>query len=325
MTLGEGFARLVQQLGDEIESAENIGITTHIRPDGDAIGSTLGLGLALMEAGKDVQMISVDGVPAPLSFIEGSDLILKRMKQDVDLLIVLDCSDRERSGSVIEDGRVPDWNIDHHITNLNFARENIVDPTAVATSEMITDIIPELGLSFSKDTASALMTGLVTDTLGFQTSNMTPKALRQGAMLMEQGAKLNEIYRKALVNRSFSALRFWASGLSQVEMESRLVWTTLSMEERQQVGYSGRDDADLIQILASVEDADIAVIFVEQPKGKVKVGWRAQPGFDVSQIALKFGGGGHPAASGADLSGSLEDVKSRVLSATRPLLEKMYE
>jgi len=315
----------IQLLRHEIESADQIMVTTHIRPDGDAIGSTLGLGMALSNAGKEVQMVSVDGVPAPLAFIEGSELIRKEATGDVDLIIVLDCSDLERPGAVIKDGRIPDWNIDHHITNLYFARENIVNPSAVATAELIADIIAQIGLGFTPMIASALLTGLVTDTLGFQTSNMTPKALKLGALLMEKGANLPDIYRKALINRSFTAIRFWASGLSNAEMENRLIWTTLSMKDRYTVGYSGRDDADLIQILASVEDADIAIIFVEQPKGKVKVGWRAQPGFDVSQIALQFGGGGHPAASGADLTGSLEEVKSKVLSATRPLLEKKYE
>jgi phosphoesterase RecJ-like protein len=141
--------------------------------------------------------------------------------------------------------------------------------------------------------------------------------LRLAADLMEQGADLSELYRLALVTRSFEAARFWGTGLSTLEREGRMVWASLTQAERKAVGYSGRDDADLVTVLASIEGADIAMIFVEQPDNHVKVSWRAQPGFDVSQIALQFGGGGHPPASGADIAGELAEVQASVLAATR--------
>ena len=105
-----------------------------------------------------------------------------------------------------------------------------------------------------------------------------------------------------------------------LEKEDRMVWATLNLADRKAVGYPGRDDADLVTVLASIEGADVALIFIEQPDNHVKVSWRAQPGFDVSQIALQFGGGGHPPASGADISGELAEVKASVLTATRSLL-----
>ncbi|HEX9013138.1 MAG TPA: DHHA1 domain-containing protein, partial [Anaerolineaceae bacterium] len=105
------------------------------------------------------------------------------------------------------------------------------------------------------------------------------------------------------------------------ERQDRLVWTSLTLADRAAVGYPGNDDADLINILSSIEEADIAVIFVEQRAGKVKVSWRSVPGFDVSQVALQFGGGGHPAAAGAEIAGTLEEVQPRVLQATVPLLQ----
>jgi phosphoesterase RecJ-like protein len=166
-----------------------------------------------------------------------------------------------------------------------------------------------------------LLTGLVTDTLGFRTSNMTPHALRTAAGLMESGADLPELYRLALVSRSYPATRLWGAGLSRLKREGRLVWTTLSLADRKITDYPGRDDADLISVLASIQEADIAMIFQEQANRRVKVSWRAQPGIDVSQIAVRFGGGGHPAASGAELEGDLESVQETILAATRPLLE----
>ncbi|HEX7973100.1 MAG TPA: DHHA1 domain-containing protein, partial [Anaerolineales bacterium] len=170
--------------------------------------------------------------------------------------------------------------------------------------------------------AAALLTGLITDTLGFRTSNMNPRALRLAADLMEQGVDLPELYRQALFQRSFEATRYWGYGLRQLQREGRLAWTSLTQADRQAVGYPGRDDADLINILSSIEDVDVVVIFVEQPNQHVKVSWRAQPGFDVSQVALSFGGGGHPAASGADVSGSIEEVRPRVLDSTRLVVSK---
>lgn len=313
---------LLIQLRSQLESAQRILIVTHIRPDGDAIGSLLGLGIALEEAGKQIQMVCEDGVPASLSFLPKCKRINRKVKESFDLSIVVDCSDLERTGKTLIDYDKPDWNIDHHITNLNFARINIIDTKAVATAQMITELIPQLGLKLTKPSAEALLTGIITDTIGFQTSNMTSKALRLAADLMDSNADLATLYRKALIVRTYPAIRLWANGLAKAQQEDGLIWTTLTKEDCRSVGYYGRDDADLVQILSSVENIDIAVIFVEQPKGKVKISWRSRPGFDVSQIALQFGGGGHPAASGAELSGTLVDIEDKVITATRLIMEK---
>jgi phosphoesterase RecJ-like protein len=106
-----------------------------------------------------------------------------------------------------------------------------------------------------------------------------------------------------------------------LQRKDRIIWTSLTLEDRLKAGYTGNDDADLINMLSTVDDMDIAVIFVEQKEGRVKVSWRAQPGVDVSQVAFQFGGGGHPAASGAEIQGSLEEVQEKVLLVTFNLLE----
>jgi phosphoesterase RecJ-like protein len=123
------------------------------------------------------------------------------------------------------------------------------------------------------------------------------------------------------MSRSFEAVRFWGKGLININREGPIIWTSLTIEDRKSAGYSGRDDADLINVLSSIKNASIAIIFVEQPKGSIKVSWRAQPGIDISQIALSFGGGGHPAAAGADIQGVLEEVSSDVLQRTKEYLE----
>jgi len=313
---------LDEVIREKIRTSQKILVTTHIRPDGDAIGSLLGLGTALLQSGKTVQMVSEDGVPASYRHLPGGQDVVQHPDGNSDLTIAVDCSDLSRVGKSLDSYEVPDINIDHHVTNLQFASLNLVVPTAVATTEIIADRLPDWGLSLSPEVAAALLTGLVTDTLGFRTANMTPKALRLAADLMEAGAELPDLYMRALVLHSYEAMRLWAAGLSRLERENAIVWATLTVEDRQAAGYPGRDDADLINILSAISGAVISIIFVEQPKGSVKVSWRSQPGFDVSSVALKLGGGGHPSAAGAELKGGLDEVRQHVLNETRRLVQE---
>jgi len=308
---------LVHEAAKTLRTAESVLLLSHVRPDGDAVGSLLGLGLALQNSGKRIQMVLADGVPAQFRHLPGCEAVLRRPEGDFDVICLLDRSDAGRVEVELPGNRIPELNIDHHITNLGFARLNLVDTNAVATAEILAELIPLAGLQIDKPVAATLLTGIITDTIGFQTNNMTPKAMRIAAVLVEAGADISGLYRKALANRSFEALRFWGTGLSRVERDDRMIWTTLTMEDRKQAKYPGRDDADLINVLTSVDNADIYMIFVEQPKGKVKVSWRSQVGFDVTPVASSFGGGGHPSASGAEIRGELADVKNSVLSATR--------
>jgi bifunctional oligoribonuclease and PAP phosphatase NrnA len=303
-----------------IQKSQNILVISHIRPDGDAIGSVLGLGIALQSTGKNVQMILEDGVPRSFRHLVSSDQIQKRAKDEVDCSIVVDCSDLSRTGELFSDGSQPDINIDHHNTNLSFARVNLVDSQAAATAEILSQLLREWNLPIEIPAAEALLTGIITDTLGFRVASMSPNTLRVAASLFEIGANLPVLYDKALLTRSFRAARYWGFGLSSLQLEDRLLWTQLTLEDRQAANYPGRDDADLINILQTVEDADIFVIFIEQSNDSVKVSWRARSGYDVSQVALQFGGGGHKPAAGAEIQGSIDEVVAEVLTATRPLL-----
>jgi phosphoesterase RecJ-like protein len=161
----------------------------------------------------------------------------------------------------------------------------------------------------------------VTDTLGFRTSNMTADTMRHTASLMEAGVDMPDLYMRGLVRRSFASARYWGAGLANLERKDGLVWSTLSLADRKVAGYSGNDDADLINVISAIDGFKVGMIFVEQPKNRVKISWRAlEPGIDVSPVASRFGGGGHAAAAGADVDGSLEDVKKSVLESTRQML-----
>jgi phosphoesterase RecJ-like protein len=312
--------RLLEAARQAIRSAQQILIVSHERPDGDAVGSLLGLGLALQAAGKNVQMVLNDGVPEDMRHLPGSQQIKSRRAGQVDLSIVVDCSDQNRVGGALDGLPIPDINIDHHITNANFARLNLVEPKAASTAEMLTEMLPQLGFPLPPPAAAALLTGILTDTIGFRTNNVRPKTLRLAATLMEIGADLPALYKPVLLQRTLLAARYWGRGLCSLEYSGRLLWATLTLQDRQAAGYLGNDDADLINLLSAINDMDIVIVFIEQDPDRVKISWRAQPGFDVSQIAARYGGGGHQAASGAMAWGSLNEVKTKILDATRALL-----
>jgi phosphoesterase RecJ-like protein len=305
----------------KIASAKNILVVSHVRPDGDAIGSLLGLGLALQEAGKTVQMVLSDGIPTSFRHLPGSDQVKKEPHGDFDLFVTVDCADFKRTGKHFETYRKPDINIDHHITNELFGEVNLIEPESVATCAILTDHLPRWGMEITAAVAANLATGIVTDTLGFRTSNTTPAALRQVALLMETGIDMPDLYNRALVRRSYSAAKYWGAGLASLKTMDGIVYGTLRLADRKQAGYGGNDDADLINIVSAIEDHIVGMIFVEQ-HDSVKISWRAlQPGVDVSKVAKSFGGGGHQAAAGADIPGNMDEVQPRVLQTTREMLK----
>jgi phosphoesterase RecJ-like protein len=309
------------EIKKRLDAAKKIVIASHVRPDGDAIGSLLGLGLALRDAGKIVQMVLVDGVSSTFKSLEGSELVVREPKGEHDTFITVDCADFKRTGKAFENFGQPDINIDHHVTNEKFGKLNLIEADEVATCAILTNHLPEWGLTITKPIAAALLTGIITDTLGFRTSNITPEALRQAATLMETGVNMPELYMRALVRMSYPAARYWGAGLSSLKSEHGIVYGTLRLEDRKSAGYGGNDDADLINTISAIDGNKVGMVFVEQGDNHVKISWRAlAEGVDVSPIAKHFKGGGHAAAAGADIPGALSEVQKEVLKKTRELL-----
>jgi phosphoesterase RecJ-like protein len=264
-------------------------------------------------------MVLEDGVPEGLRFLPSSDKIRKRVTGSLDLFIVVDCADFERVGDRLLKIGKPDINIDHHYTNTAFALHNLVDLNVAATAEILATRLDQFGLQITPDVASALLAGILTDTIGFRVGSVSSGTLRLAADLMDAGANLPMLYRQALLQKTTNAVRYWGHGLMDLQVDGQLIWTSLSLEDRKLVGYSGQDDADLINVLSGIKDISVALIFVEQPGGRVKVSWRSQNSQDVSQVAMQFGGGGHRAAAGAEIEGSLLEVQKKVLEATKLL------
>lgn len=313
----------LEQARLRIEQAQRILVCSHTRPDGDAIGSLLALGQALQDAGKYVQMVSEDGVPSALRFLPGSEQIRNQPEDAFDLVIVVDSSKLDRVGTVLDEVDQIDLNIDHHPDNTQFARINLVDTSAVSTTQILTRLLPVFGLEISPVVAADLLTGMITDTIGFKTDNMHPEVLRMAAKLYELGADLPTLYHNAVAAKTFEAARYMGEGLSQLKRQNGLVWTVLTLENRKKAKYPGRDDADLVNIISAIDSADVALIFVEQNPNQIKVSWRTRSlEIDVSKVAHQFGGGGHRAAAGAMIEGSLQDVQADVVQTTKRMLFK---
>jgi phosphoesterase RecJ-like protein len=314
-------AELLRQARDLISRNRTMLLLTHQRPDGDALGSMLGLGHMLRAAGKKPFPVLSEGISSVFRYLPGSGDIRPELPPAFDICILLDCADSERI-SVPEGtpARAPELIIDHHVTNGRFAAINLVEPAATATAELIVDLTEGLGLSLPPEAATCLLAGVVTDTLGFRTPNTGLHTMDVVGRLMRAGGSLPDTVERSLHRRSYAAARYWGAGLSRLTRDGELVWTSLTLEDRRAAGYPGRDDADLINILSSIDGQSVAVIFIEQDGGKIKVSWRVNGGMDVTPLAGTFGGGGHPAASGANIEGSLEAVSRDVLTRTKEWL-----
>lgn len=306
----------IENIGRMLKAANSVMIISHIRPDGDAIGSLVGSGLALQSGGKKVQLVLKDPIPARYRFLKGTELIRQSPQESFDLSVALDCGDLLRLGDFFAE-RQPDINIDHHITNENFARVNLVIPEEVATSAILAEYLPKWGFPLDPASASALTMGLLTDTNGFRIPNVTPGTLELAANLMKQGAALPEIYQQALVSQSLQTSKLWGLALSKLQLDKGLLWTSITRQDRDAVGYGGNDDAEITNFLTSVEGSKVAVLFNEQSPEKVKVSWRSRNHIDVAKLAQHYGGGGHPNAAGAEIGKTLKDAEQDILLTTR--------
>ena len=308
--------KLDQIISQQLANAKKIVVVSHIRPDGDAVGSALAFGSALREAGKEVQCVLQDGVAERYLYLPGAHEVAETVNLDYDYLIVVDCADKLRAGTVLDALPKPDLVVDHHKTHIDFGKIDYVETETEATALLLTEKLPRWGLAVSKDTATCLMVGLLADTLGFRTNNTTPRALRTAADLMDKGVDLVQVYHQTLSMRSLSEIRYWGQGLTKLELNDGVLSSTLTLNDRIIAGYPENDDADLINTLTVVPEALISVLFIEQENESVKVSWRSVQGLDVSTIASHFGGGGHTSAAGADIAGGLEEIKTLVLAET---------
>ena len=301
-----------------IQRADQIWIGTHRDPDGDAIGSMLGLGLLLQGAGKVVTMACQDPPPRDAAWLPGADQIGSRQAADQDLLIAVDAADAERLGRIHAAARWsagPSLVIDHHLSNLGFGQVNLIDPGAAATAELILRLAVALGFSLTQPAATCLLTGLVTDTIGFRTANTTAASLGCAATLMAAGASITEVSQAVFYRQPIGSLRLTGLALERLRQEGPFAMTWLSDAEIKAHGASDGDTRELTRLLASAAEPSAIAVLRERDDGSVDVSLRSKPGIDLGPAARALGGGGHPQASGARIEGPLRAARSRVLLA----------
>lgn len=311
-----------KEAAEAVESAQSILVVTHVSPDGDAIGSMLGLVNGLRSIGKVVDCAVDEGSPSMFNYLPGVEGVYPKLyKGEWDLMISSDASDEERTGLVGEYGRAHSKvviNLDHHATNTMFGDIHLVDSDAVSAAEVVFRWFETMNLELTREIAMPILTGMVTDTLGFRTSNVTADTLGIAQELMRAGASLTEVTARALDNKNFLTINLWKRALAKTELHAGgIISAEISQDDLRSAGLFDNGDQGLVGFLIKVDEAMISVVFKETPEGEVNISLRSKPGFDVSQVAFSLGGGGHKQASGATIKGTMEEVKARVMPLLR--------
>lgn len=287
----------------------------HVSPDGDALGSTLALKMALEKAGKKVTVMVDDDVPKAFGFLPQIDCFVKPADGEVvetDLLVVLDASSLDRIGKVAQAVKAKAVaNIDHHISNTQFADYLYLNTEAAATAEILCNLVEKLGITPDKNLATCLYTGIYTDCGSFRYANTTPGTMRAAAKLLEYGARPNEISDALgtntranieMLGKVLQTLAFYNDGkISTLEINSDLYDKDVNTD-------------NFISFARYIEGVDVAVLFKAVEPAVTRVSMRSQD-TDVAAIALSFGGGGHVRAAGCTVELPLEQAKAKVLEA----------
>lgn len=312
-----------EKANELVNAAQQIIVVTHIRPDGDAIGSLVGLGLALKAQGKQVIMGVDEGIGADFHFIKGTqDVLPEPDNQAADLVISVDASSVDRTGEwgefALNLGK-PVIVLDHHPTNTFFGDAHIVKSSYVSATEAVLAWLDDLGWELNAEIAHALLLGLVTDTMCFRVGHVTDETFRIAQRLMAFNLDLREIVERTLVMVPSSHMRALGRGLENAKLEDHVIWTTLTYQDQVELGLLEDRKPELSNELLRDENAYIAVFFTETEEGDIRVSFRSIPGFDVASVALSFGGGGHKQASGCTIEGAtIQEAIDKVI----PLLKE---
>jgi len=293
----------------------------HVHPDGDVLGTLLGLGLALSASGTAVTFAGPHPVPEVLQFLPGSDRwsVWKTAPERFDLIVMTDCPNPDRSEGLLEGARGPGScviNIDHHPDNRRYGTINWIDPSAAATGEMIFDLLKPLGLRITPAVALNLFTAIHTDTGSFRYSNTTPRTFRIAAELTAAGADPSLVSDRLYQQRARDTLAQLGEVLRRVEVsdDGRVAWLTVP---RGLVSREFLDAEDLVGYPRSIGGVKVALLLREDEPGRVKASLRAKGEVPVNAIAQRFGGGGHENAAGCTLSGTLEEATAVLLAAVK--------
>ena len=311
-----------------VEANESFVIASHYRPDGDALGSALGLAFSLKAMGKDVRVLNRDGAPESLAFLPGIPEIevpMKGARYDADVFISLYTAEKDRLGETVASAVNVSVtvNIDHHISNPGYGDLNYIDPTAPATGQIIFQLIDRGKFPLSKEICDLLFVAISTDTGSFQYRSTTADTYRIGASLIEGGVDVAAVSTKLYDSFPLRRVELMRELLAKMKISSgaRIASWMLTREARLRLGIKPGDTEGLVDILRGIDSVVVAAHLEEQPDGLVRVSLRSKStDADVCKICQTFGGGGHQMASGASLPGPPEAAHDRVVIAIEAAL-----
>ena len=316
-----------------IHTHRRILLTSHVRPDCDAVGSELAMAAILEQLGKEVKIVNAFDVPPNLQPIDPGRK-LERLGSgatadwvaSIDLLMVLDTTawaQLGEMGEVIRNTEAAKAVLDHHLSGDDLGAELFKDTSAEATGRLVAEAAEKLGVPITAGIARPLFAALATDTGWFRFSSTTDKTYRLAAQLVKAGARPDEIYNDLYENDSLARLQLIGRAMAQTrtELDGRLIYTWLQRDDFDTIGAVPSDSEDVINMTLSVGGTEVAVILVEQTSGGFKVSFRSRCALDCSRVAEQFGGGGHQKAAGAFLNEPLAEAQAKVLDAVRAAMQ----
>jgi phosphoesterase RecJ-like protein len=300
------------QIVGEIHRRQRFVLSSHVRPDGDAIGSQLAMAYALRQLGKQVRIVDGDKPPTPLLVFPGVDEIevAKSIDDPGDAVIVMECGDLARTGvSGFERGYV--INIDHHPGNTMYGALNWFDLSAAACGEMVYDLVQALGVPLSKEIATHVYIAILTDTGSFHYSNISPRTFEICQRCVEVGVDPPAVARSIFDSNNLGRLKLFGAVLSKMELDStgRLATVYVDQQLATECGGTYEDTEGLINLPLTVKEIQAVVFFKENGPHDWRISMRSKGDIDINAVAKRFGGGGHKNASGCSAEGRFEDLK----------------
>jgi len=304
---------VLSQVLSQIEQRDRFVLTSHARPDGDAVGSSLGFSQILRSMGKQAEVVLRDGVPRIYHSLPYADKVVKaeRVNGNYQAAIILECDSIQRTRlQGLEDRFL--INIDHHASARPFAHVNWIDPKAVATAEMVYRLAREAGVQISGEIATCLYTAVLTDTGSFMFAGTNEHTFELARELVLAGADPARCARNIYFGHSTAKMRLLGAALSNLQREGPLGWIAVSQEQMERCQAKEEDCEGLVNYALSIHDVEVAAFFRELPDGRFRVSLRSKGGHDVAALAQRFGGGGHRCASGCSLDGPLSAAAAAI-------------
>ncbi len=310
-------------------------LTTHINPDGDAIGSEVAFARMLRALGKSARVLNDSPTPHAFAWLGAeapvevyTEELAETRFSEADALIVLDTGNKQRIGRLadhIQRHAIAVAVVDHHVTHDGFGSVNVIEPACAAAAVLVFELMLEAGVEIDAVAADALFVGLATDTGHFRYSNTDARALRMAADLVERGVDAADVTSRIHQTAPAGRLRFFGEALAALEMRhgGQLVVLEVGPEQFARHGLIGADTEGLVDMPRMIEGVEAVALFSEVEAGKVKVSLRSTGRVNIDGVVSRLGGGGHPHAAGVQLRGSREQAKTRILPELERLLAEL--